>query len=94
VAIIERKSLYRETLLTIHYPEFLVLYNGPNSTEVRNMLLTEWNWDDAKEVWQEEAWEKGRQEGQKNILDLMRQGYTAEQIEAMMASRPASGLHL
>ncbi len=32
------------------------------------MLLTEWNWDDAKEVWQEEAFEageiKGRREGE------------------------------
>ena len=24
------------------------------------MLITEWNWDDAKEVWQEEAREEGR----------------------------------
>jgi hypothetical protein len=24
-----------------------------HSSEVRNMLLTEWNWDDAKEVWKE-----------------------------------------
>jgi hypothetical protein len=24
------------------------------------MLLTEWNWDDAKEVWQEEAEAKQR----------------------------------
>jgi flagellar biosynthesis/type III secretory pathway protein FliH len=24
-----------------------------------NMLLDEWNWDDAKEVWQEEAREEG-----------------------------------
>jgi hypothetical protein len=29
-----------------------------HSTEVFNMLITEWNWDDAKEVWQEEAVEK------------------------------------
>ena len=27
------------------------------------MLLTEWNWDDAKEVWQEEAREEGLAEG-------------------------------
>jgi hypothetical protein len=192
--IIEKKSLYRETLLAIPYPEFFVLYNGPkpypdhsilklsssfeavdglksvslppeleltvkvyninqghneeiarncetlkgystfiakvreyekvmsreeamkaaieyciehnilsaflieHSTEVRNMLLTEWNWDDAKEVWQEEAAQKARAEGwaggQKNILALMRQGYTAEQIEAMLASRPSDGLSL
>jgi predicted transposase/invertase (TIGR01784 family) len=30
---------------------------------------------------------KGLQEGQKTILDLMRQGYTAEQIEKILASR-------
>jgi hypothetical protein len=23
-----------------------------------NMLLEEWNWDEAKEVWLEEGWEK------------------------------------
>jgi flagellar biosynthesis/type III secretory pathway protein FliH len=28
---------------------------------------------------------KGREEGQKTILELMRQGYTAEQIEAMLS---------
>jgi SOS response regulatory protein OraA/RecX len=55
------------------------------------MLLTEWNWDDAKEVWQEEAREEGREEERKTILDLVRQGYTPEQIEAMLASRPANG---
>ena len=40
-----------------------------NSTEVMNMLLTEWNWDDAKEVWQEEAREEGEQ---KKALDIAR----------------------
>jgi len=34
-----------------------------NSSEVINMLMGEWNWDDAKEVWQEEAREEGREEG-------------------------------
>jgi hypothetical protein len=58
-----------------------------HSTEVRKMLLTEWNWNDAKEVWQEEAREEGREEGQKNILNLIKQGYTAEQIEEMLASQ-------
>ncbi len=32
------------------------------------MLLTEWNWDDAKEVWQEEAKEEGRREGRQSGL--------------------------
>jgi hypothetical protein len=30
-----------------------------NASEVVNMLLTEWDWDDAKAVW----WEEGREEG-------------------------------
>jgi predicted transposase/invertase (TIGR01784 family) len=38
-----------------------------HAPEVMNMLLSEWNWDDAKEVWQEEAREEGigigREEG-------------------------------
>jgi predicted transposase YdaD len=37
-----------------------------HSTEVRNMLLTEWNWDDAREVWQEEAWEDGWEKGRED----------------------------
>jgi hypothetical protein len=49
------------------------------------MLLTEWNWDDAKAVWWEEGREKGREEGEKRgeskVLELVRQGYTPEQIE-------------
>jgi len=38
-----------------------------HAKEIMNMLTTEWNWDTAKEVWQEEAREeglsKGREEG-------------------------------
>jgi hypothetical protein len=36
-----------------------------NSSEVMNMLMTEWNLDDAKEVWFEEGKEEGREEGRK-----------------------------
>jgi hypothetical protein len=39
-----------------------------NSTEVINMLLTEWNIDEAKEVWREEAREESREEIAKNAL--------------------------
>ncbi|MDR0600391.1 MAG: hypothetical protein LBG84_09990 [Treponema sp.] len=30
-----------------------------HATEVLNMITGEWNWDTAKEVWQEEAYERG-----------------------------------
>jgi hypothetical protein len=33
-----------------------------HGSEVMNMLLEEWNWDEAKEVWQEEARAEGREE--------------------------------
>ncbi|MDR2746592.1 MAG: Rpn family recombination-promoting nuclease/putative transposase [Treponema sp.] len=36
-----------------------------HSKEVMNMLLTEWNWDDALAVSKEEGWEEGREEGRR-----------------------------
>ncbi len=40
-------------------PEYL----QENGAEVLNMLLTEWDWDVAKKVWKEEAFEEGHQSG-------------------------------
>jgi hypothetical protein len=51
-----------------------------HGSEVMNMLLDEWNLDEAKEVWLEE----GKEEGQNQILELIKQGYTIEQIEAKL----------
>lgn len=42
-----------------------------NGSEVENMLLTEWNWDDAKRVWQEEAREEGKIQ---NLCELFADG--------------------
>ena len=59
--------------------DFLTLHGS----EVVNMLLTEWNWDDAKRVWKEEAREEGREEGiekgkkeerEKIAVDLLKEG--------------------
>jgi predicted transposase/invertase (TIGR01784 family) len=33
------------------------------------MLTTEWNWDDAKRIWQEEAREEGYEEGLKEARE-------------------------
>ena len=38
-------------------------YLESNAAEVKNMLLTEWNMDDAKRVWREEALEEGMEKG-------------------------------
>ncbi|GBU25168.1 hypothetical protein R83H12_01808 [Fibrobacteria bacterium R8-3-H12] len=39
-----------------------------HASEVMNMIFTEWNWDDAKQVWQEEAMEKSVLQTAKNML--------------------------
>jgi predicted transposase/invertase (TIGR01784 family) len=49
-----------------------------NSSEVINMLLTEWNWDDALEV----RWEEGREEGLEQGLERGREE-TAKNLKAM-----------
>jgi predicted transposase/invertase (TIGR01784 family) len=44
-----------------------------HAKEIMNMLITEWNWDDAKEVWKEEAREEGREEGsEKRAEEIVR----------------------
>jgi len=52
----------------------LVYFLKRHGSEVLNMLFTEWNWDDAKEVWQEEAreetWEKAQKKAQKEREEL------------------------
>ena len=52
------------------------------------MLLEEWNMEDAKVVWQEEAREegekrgekKGEMKGKKEIIDLLKSGKSPEDI--------------
>jgi hypothetical protein len=57
-----------------------------NASEVINMLMTEWNWDDAKEVWQaearEEGLEKGLEEGaKKTARNALNEGLPMEIIQ-------------
>ncbi|GHT68037.1 hypothetical protein FACS1894110_14690 [Spirochaetia bacterium] len=49
------------------------------------MLLTEWNWDDALEVRWEEGREEGEKRGRNEVLELMEQGYTPEQIKMKLS---------
>jgi predicted transposase/invertase (TIGR01784 family) len=73
-----------------------------HASEVVNMLITEWNWDDAKEVWQEEAREQGLQqglqEGRQEKLEIARklkeQGLPAEQIAAATGLSMEEIVHL
>jgi hypothetical protein len=48
------------------------------------MLLTDWNIEEAKEVWREEALEEGRGEGRgegrEEIIKLLKSGKSPEEI--------------
>ena len=44
------------------------------------MLITEWNWDDAKEVWQEEAREEGLTKGR---LEGLAEGCDEEKFDVV-----------
>jgi SOS response regulatory protein OraA/RecX len=52
------------------------------------MLLTEWNWDDAKAVWREEGWEEGERSGEnkkaRELLALIEKGYSTEQLRSVL----------
>ena len=58
-----RSEAVRKAVIYCRSRDILKEFLEQNAHEVMNMLITEWNWDDAKEVWQEEAREEGRKEG-------------------------------
>ena len=57
------------------------------------MLMTEWNWDDAKQVWQDEAREEGiiqgRDEEWQYFLNLLNQGLSLEEIKEQISTTKA-----
>jgi flagellar biosynthesis/type III secretory pathway protein FliH len=65
-----------------------------NATEVKNMVMGEWDMDTALEVAKEEGWEEGKEEGWEecleDVLELVRQGYSAEMIERKLQNRKGS----
>ena len=61
--------------------DILKNFLNEHSSEVVNMLYSEWNMDEAKEVWQEEAREEGEQKALQRFLDLLDQGFSTEEIK-------------
>ena len=80
----------------VHYcrnNDILKEFLEEHGTEVQNMLVTEWNWDDALAVRHAEGWEqgeaKGREEGKAEgkaegkeeiIKNALAKGYSLEQV--------------
>ncbi|MDR0908442.1 MAG: hypothetical protein LBM77_01625 [Spirochaetaceae bacterium] len=58
------------------------------------MLTAEWNWDDAKRVWQKEAGEnarkQARQEDARNVIDLIKSGHTTDDLLKIFSERLSS----
>ena len=56
-----------------------------HGSEVLNMLLTEWNTEDAKKVWYEDGLHEGMEQGRKEIARRMKEkGYSPEEIESIL----------
>ncbi|MDR1390004.1 MAG: Rpn family recombination-promoting nuclease/putative transposase [Treponema sp.] len=66
--------------------KILVKILKENSSEVINMLLAEWNIDEAKEVWREEALEEGLEKGREETREeiakrALGEGFPVEMIQ-------------
>ncbi|MDR2583260.1 MAG: Rpn family recombination-promoting nuclease/putative transposase [Fibromonadaceae bacterium] len=59
-----------------------------HGSEVHNMVFGEWNWDDAKRVWQREAREDGIEEGMQNVFSLLEQGISIAEAKAKLGLNP------
>jgi predicted transposase/invertase (TIGR01784 family) len=65
-----------------------------HSTEVFNMLITEWNTEKAKEVWFEEGMEKGIKKGIKKGIEKGREKGMEEGIELTARNALAKGISI
>jgi predicted transposase YdaD len=82
----EKKEAMKEAVEYCIGHGILAEFLKANSSEVINMLLTEWNWEDALEVRWEEGWEEGREQGREQGLEQgLEQGRreTAKNLKAM-----------
>ena len=81
----DRQEAMRAAVQYCHEHDILKEFLEKNATEVMNMLITEWSWDDAKEVWQNEARAEGREEGREEerdyFFELLDQGLSTEEIK-------------
>ncbi|MCL2102060.1 MAG: hypothetical protein FWH22_10155, partial [Fibromonadales bacterium] len=76
-----REEAIKAAIKTCMGKNILLYFLEKHSSEIENMLLTEWNWDDALAVAREEEREKALKEGREELLTLLRQGYTLHEIE-------------
>jgi hypothetical protein len=64
--------------------KILVSFLKEHGSEVHNMLLSEWNIDDAKRVWQREAREEGRNEEREKLFTLLESGVSLAEAKKIL----------
>jgi len=77
----ELREAIRAAIKSCISKNILVSFLKRNGSEVENMLLTGWDQNEALAVRYEEGREEERKENRKEILGLIRKGYTAADIE-------------
>ena len=80
------KESIKKAVIYCHEHDILKGFIEQHSSEVMNMLTTEWNWDDAKDVW----FEEGREEERESILRLINQGFSVEEIKQHLENKSQS----
>jgi hypothetical protein len=86
---LEKEPAMKQAIIYCRDHDVLKEFFENNASEVLNMLMTEWNWDDAKQVWfeegREEGWEKGLEKGwegsREYFLQLLNEGLSVEEIK-------------
>jgi hypothetical protein len=63
-----------------------------HGSEVENMLLTGWNWDDALQVRWEEGWKEGEEKAEKWFSELVSNAKTLEDLKRLMETPLSSKL--
>jgi hypothetical protein len=75
---LKRGEAIKKAVIYCRDHDILKEFLEKNAKEIMNMLLTEWNWDDAKEVWQEEA---GEERAEKIARNALAEGIQPEVIQ-------------
>ena len=77
----EQEAAFRKAIQYCIDHGILADFLQEHGSEVSNMLITEWNWDDYVDVQREEGREEGREEkAEEAVKNLLEYGMTPEQI--------------
>jgi len=87
----EKQGMKREAAITQAVKDCInrnILKNflETNSSEVINMLLTDWNMEDALRVREQEGMQRGMQKGMQEILEHINRGLSLSEIKNMLSS--------